>query len=92
MEPFEITSEMAIRPGEYRFQDLFLSYFMGEQRPVSGAAFVQKGRFYGGDITAFGYRQGRIEVTPQLSLEPTVQLNRIDIPEGRFMLPWPPPA
>ena len=84
VEPFDITSEVAIRPGAYRFQDLFLSYFMGQQRPFSGSVFLQKGRFYGGDITAFGYRQGRIEVTPQLSLEPTVQLNRIDIPEGRF--------
>ena len=84
VEPFDITPEVAIRPGAYRFQDLFLSYFMGQQRLFSGSVFLQKGRFYGGDITAFGYRQGRIEVTPQLSLEPTVQLNRIDIPEGRF--------
>ena len=57
---------------------------MGEQRRLSGTAFVQMGRFYGGDITAFGYRGGRVEVTPQMSLEPTVELNRIDIPEGRF--------
>ena len=84
VEPFDITPEVAIRPGAYRFQDLFLSYFMGQQRPFSGSVFLQKGRFYGGDISAFGYRQGRIEVTPQLSLEPTVAINRIDIPEGRF--------
>ena len=84
VEPFDITSEVAIRPGAYRFQDLFLSYFMGQQRPFSGSVFLQQGRFYGGDIIAFGYRQGRIEVTPQLSLEPTVAINRIDIPEGRF--------
>ena len=84
VEPFDITTDVSIAPGEYRFQDLFLSYFMGEQRPVSGTAFVQQGRFYGGDITAFGYRGGRVEVTPQLSLEPTVEINRIDIPEGRF--------
>ena len=84
LEPFDITPEVSIDPGAYHFNDVFLSYFMGQQRPFSGSVFLQKGRFYGGDITAFGYRQGRIEVTPQLSLEPTVQLNRIDIPEGRF--------
>ena len=84
VEPFDITDDISIAPGAYRFQDLFLSYFMGEQRPYSGTAFVQQGRFYGGDITAFGYRGGRVEITPQLSLEPTVELNRIDIPEGRF--------
>ena len=84
LEPFDITPEVSIDPGAYHFNDVFLSYFMGQQRPFSGSVFLQKGRFYGGDITAFGYRQGRIEVTPQLSLEPTVAINRIDIPEGRF--------
>ena len=84
VEPFDVTPDIAIAPGAYGFQDLFLSYFMGEQRPVSGTAFFQQGRFYGGDLTGFGYRGGRVEVTPQLSLEPTVELNRIDIPEGRF--------
>ena len=84
VEPFDITDDVSIAPGAYRFQDLYLSYFMGEQRRFSGTAFVQQGRFYGGDITAFGYRGGRVEVTPQFSLEPTIELNRIDIPEGRF--------
>ncbi len=57
---------------------------MGRQRRVSGTAFVQVGEFYSGDITAFGYRQGRLEVTPKLSVEPAVAINRIDIPEGAF--------
>ena len=60
------------------------SYFMGQQRRVSGTAFVQQGTFFGGDLTGFGYRQGRIGLTPQMSVEPTVQINRINLPQGAF--------
>ncbi len=84
VEPFEVATDVAIPVGGYGFQDVFLSYLMGQQRPVSGTAFVQRGEFFGGDITGFGYRQGRIGLTPQMSLEPTVQINRISLPQGRF--------
>ena len=84
VEPFEVATDVAIPVGGYGFQDVFLSYLMGQQRPVSGTAFVQRGEFFGGDLTGFGYRQGRIGVTPQMSIEPTVQINRINLPQGRF--------
>ena len=71
-------------PGSYSFPDLFLWYSMGPQRRISGTAFVQFGGFYSGDIAAFGFRQGRIEITRQMYVEPTVSINRIDLPEGRF--------
>ncbi len=84
VEPFEITSAVTIPVGGYSFQDVFASYLMGPQRLLSGAAFVQVGGFFGGDITAFGYRQGRLEVTRQISVEPTVSINLVDLPEGEF--------
>ena len=84
VEPFEVARDVAIPVGGYGFQDVFLSYLMGQQRRVSGTAFVQRGEFFGGDITGFGYRQGRIGVTPQMSIEPTVQINRISLPQGEF--------
>ena len=84
VEPFEVATDVAIPIGGYQFQDVFLSYLMGQQRRVSGTAFVQRGAFFGGDITAFGYRQGRIGVTPQMSIEPTIAINRIALPQGRF--------
>ena len=84
VEPFQIASDVAIPIGGYGFQDVYLSYYMGQQRRVSGTAFVQRGTFFGGDINAFGYRQGRIGLTPQMSIEPTVQINRINLPQGAF--------
>ena len=83
-EPFKITPDVTIPIGGYSFQDVFLSYRMGPQRRMSGTAFVQHGGFFGGDITAFGYRQGRLELTRQLSVEPTVSINQVDLPAGEF--------
>ena len=85
IEPFQIATDVAIPVGGYDFEDVFLSYYMGQQRQVSGTAFVQHRTFFGGDITAFGYRRGRIGLTPQMSIEPTVSINRISLPQGRFM-------
>jgi len=43
------------------------------------------GDFCGGwNITAIGSSQGRIEITPQMSSEPSVSVNHIELPEGRF--------
>ena len=49
-----------------------------------GTVTFQKGGFFSGDITAVGFRSDRIEVTPQLSVEPGVSVNHVDLPEGVF--------
>ena len=84
VEPFGIATDVTIPVGGYDFRDVFVSYSMGSQRRVSGTWSLQRGRFFNGDITAVGYRRGRIEITPQFSVEPGFSINRIDLPEGRF--------
>ena len=84
VEPFDITPDVTIPVGGYGFRDLFVSYLMGQQRRLSGTVFVQRGGFYDGEITAFGYRQARLEVTRKLTIEPAVQINRIELPNGPF--------
>ena len=84
VEPFDISSDVSIPVGGYNFQDYYASYSMGEQRKVSGTFSIQRGEFFDGNITAVGYSRGRIEITPQFSIEPSVSLNRIELPAGRF--------
>ena len=84
LEPFNIASDVAIPVGGHDFRDVFMSYSMGQQRRVSGSVSFQRGGFFNGDITAVGWRQGRIEVTPKFSVEPGISINRIELPEGRF--------
>ena len=84
VQPFQIASDVAIPVGGYGFQDVSVSYFLGAQRRISGNLTFQRGGFFSGDITAVGYQRGRVEITPKLSISPSVSINRIDLPEGRF--------
>ena len=84
VQPFPIASDVTIPVGAYAFQDLFASYSMGTQRRFSGTFSIQRGGFFSGNITAYGYRRGRIEITPQFSFEPSISINRIELPEGSF--------
>ena len=84
VRPFPIASDVTIPVGAYGFQDFFASYSMGRQRRFSGTFSIQRGGFFSGNITAYGYRRGRIEITPQFSFEPGISINRIDLPEGTF--------
>ena len=82
--PFRIASEVTVPVGAYNFNDYFMSYALGQQRRVSGTISYQQGEFFSGRILAIGYRSTRVEVTPQLSLEPGLSINRIDLPQGQF--------
>ena len=89
-EPFEIASDLTIPVGGYRFQDVLTSFAFGPQRPFSGAVSVQHGSFFSGKKTSVelglgrGFFGARLKVTPQLSVEPGLSLNWVDLPEGRF--------
>ena len=83
-EPFEITGDVTLPVGGYEFRDFQVSYRMGPQRRLAGNLSLQHGEFFDGDITAVGYSRGRIEVTRQFAIEPSVSLNRITLPQGAF--------
>ena len=88
--PFPIGPGVTIPIGGYRFDDLEVGYWLGQQHRVSGRVSAQHGGFYGGTKTSLNLGLGsafsgtRVEITPQLSIEPNVSFNRIDLPVGRF--------
>jgi hypothetical protein len=84
LEPFEIGPGIFLPMGGYGFADAGLSYAFGQQRSLSGTVSVRRGQFWSGDSTVVDIRQGRIEVTPQLSVEPSASLNWVDLPQGEF--------
>ena len=83
-EPFELADAVTLPVGGYEFTDFQVSYRMGPQRRLAGNLSLQHGQFFDGDITAVGYSRGRIEVTRQFAVEPSVSLNRITLPRGAF--------
>jgi hypothetical protein len=77
----ERISGATIPAGKYGFQDVQVSYNFGPQRPYSGQLSVLRGDYFTGDRTSIGFSRARIEILPQLSLEPSLQFNWIHLPD-----------
>jgi hypothetical protein len=84
LRTFTIVPGAAVPPGGYGFITGRIGYVMGQQRKLSGALLFEKGSFYNGDRTAITFNRSRINVFPQLSVEPNVSINWIDLPTGSF--------
>ena len=89
-EPFPLAATVIVPVGGYDFDDVEVGYQLGQQNRVSGRVAVQHGGFYGGTKTSLNFGMGsgffgtRLELTPQLSIEPNLSLNWIDLPFGKF--------
>ena len=70
-----------IPAGRYSFRDVEVGYNFGSQRRISGNLSVRRGTFYTGEITSVRLDRARIEILPQLSVEPSVEFNWIDLPD-----------
>ena len=83
-EPFPIAPGVTIPIGGYSFQDVRTSFSFGQQRRFSGRVLAQHRSFFSGERTSLGFTGGRLEVTQQLSVEPSVSVNWVDLAEGSF--------
>jgi hypothetical protein len=81
--PFRIAKGVVLPSGGYPFQQIQAIYRPGPQRKATGTLTITRGSFYSGDRNAFDY-SGRLELHPQVSLEPRVSLNWVDLPQGNF--------
>ena len=82
--PFQLAPDVTIGVGEYDFVNTRLVYALGQQRVVSGGVTFDRGGFWGGQRTSLGFFNGRIGLSPQLTIEPSLSFNWIDLPQGRF--------
>lgn len=82
-DPFTIASGVTIPVGRYQFRQFQTAYNLGTQRRLSGRLNAAYGSFFDGTLTEVGYG-GRVELTSQVSIEPRVSLNWIDLPYGDF--------
>ena len=83
-QPFTIAPGVTVPVGGYGFRSVLVGYAFGQQRPVSGSIAVGTGELWNGAITVVELGRGRVEVTPQLSVEPSLSLNWVELPEGNF--------
>ena len=84
LEPFTPGPGVTIPVGGHNFNDIEVSYAFGQQRRINGQVSLLQGGYFNGNITTVGFRQGRIAVLPQMSIEPSISVNWIDTPQGSF--------
>jgi hypothetical protein len=84
VRPFVIVPGIRIAPGTYDFATWQLSYTAGQQRRYSGQIVYDQGSFYSGNRRSIALNTARLEVTPQLSIEPSFSVNDVSLVEGSF--------
>jgi len=81
--PFRVGPGLMVPEGSYSFNDFRMAYNAGQQRRVSGNLSFRRGGFWDGTITSFGISGGRVVISNQLSLEPGITVNRLELEAGR---------
>jgi len=82
--PFQIAPGVTLPVGGYNFGTLSAAMNFGRHRKLFGNVTAERGPFFGGHKTALGVSRGRVNVSPQLSIEPAYSVNWVDLVEGSF--------
>ena len=85
-KPFTVSRSegVTIPVGGYDFTDVRLTYALGPQRLLNGRVEVATGGYFDGELTSVDLSRGRVDLSPRLSVEPSVSFNWIDLPGGSF--------
>jgi hypothetical protein len=82
--PFRIAPTVTVPIGGYDYDNLKLTFNIGQQRRFNGIASVEYGTLYGGTKRTVGFSRGRIQLHMKMSVEPTLTLNHVELPQGTF--------
>jgi hypothetical protein len=82
--PFVISPGVTVPAGGYEYSAVTARYTLGQQHRIGGTVSAEAGSFYGGTKTTAGLSGGRVQLSPQLSIEPGVSVNWVDLPFGDF--------
>jgi Domain of unknown function (DUF5916) len=82
--PFPIAPGVTIPVGVYDTQNVGVGFTFARRRRLAGSISAEYGTFYSGTKTTVTVSQGRVGVSPQLSIEPTYSLNKVELVEGDF--------
>ncbi len=84
VRPFATATGVTLPVGGYDFHTTRIGYTAGQQRRFSGELVYETGAFYNGDRQSIALNTGRVQVTPQVSLEPSFSINWVDLVQGSF--------
>jgi uncharacterized protein DUF5916 len=83
-QPFRIAAGVTLPVRGYDFDSVRSAFSFGQQRRVSGNVSLEHGTFYSGHKTTMSVSRGRVNLSPQLSVEPSFSVNWVDLVEGAF--------
>jgi hypothetical protein len=79
--PFVVAPGAVIPMGGYSFMTGRAGYTFGQQRAVAAAVLLEHGGYYDGERTTVTLSRSRVRITPQLSVEPSLSLNKVTLPD-----------
>ncbi len=82
--PFRIATGVTLPVAAYDFHSGKAGYTFGRQRNLSGTVTFEQGTFYDGHKTTFGATSNRLNLGPQLTIEPGYTINKVTVVEGAF--------
>jgi hypothetical protein len=83
LQPFQVSRDVAIAPGEYRFIQAIGGYTSNPSNALSFSADVTAGEFYSGTIRGLAGSL-RWRLNTNLSTSTSIEANDVDLPEGAF--------
>ncbi|MEQ1868705.1 MAG: DUF5916 domain-containing protein [Vicinamibacterales bacterium] len=83
-QPFPIATTITLPVGGYSFASGKVGLTLGNKRRLSGTVSLEHGTFYSGDKTSITWTKGKVSVTPRLSVEPRLSIDRVTLAEGTF--------
>ena len=84
VRPFTPGPGVTLPVGGYGFRDVEATFALGAQHRLNGTFTVRVGGYFNGDIRSVGFSRGRVALTQQFSVEPSLSVNWIDTPQGSF--------
>jgi uncharacterized protein DUF5916 len=82
--PFPIAPGVTVPAGGYRYQNVNVGFNRAARQRISGSVAAEYGTFYNGHKTAIDVNNGRINLSPHFSVEPTYSVNWVNLLEGSF--------
>jgi hypothetical protein len=82
--PFPIAPGVTVPAGGYRYQNVNVGFNRAARQRISGSVSAEYGTFYNGHKTAIDVNNGRINLSPHFSVEPTYSVNWVTLLEGSF--------
>ena len=83
--PFAIVPGVTLPVQGDDYSSARAGFTLGPQHMVAGTIVLEHGSFYGGHRTSVTWTRGRVNVTSQLTLEPRVSFDAVELVEGSFV-------